>query len=279
MKKAVSIWAFSGGINGDKPIIEAAKAVQQEGFDALEVSFDEKGILSQSSTVTELKELGRAIKHSGAQICSMSTIMLSKMNLISTNLEESNYAKSMVIKMIEAAALLEIPSISLHCSSSKVCQGLGYDNAVEKELQAITFLANRAKELGVLYCIENYTQGLLSSPMDFCEFLDKINNDNVGVCFDTANSVFAGHPQRWIDKLGTRIKKVHFADVKIRSMRGMVVEYVDPGKGEIDWEATVKNLNNINYSGFITVEAFATPNQEDGLRLKSIKSFLDTLIK
>ncbi len=94
----------------------------------------------------------------------------------------------------------------------------------------------------------------------------------VSLLVDTGHMVFAGgDPVELIKKFGDRVKHVHFKDIRKEIMKKSIQEdmsflksvklgvFTVPGDGMIDFVPIINALNNIDYKGWIIVEAEQDP--------------------
>ncbi len=94
----------------------------------------------------------------------------------------------------------------------------------------------------------------------------------VSLLVDTGHMVFAGgDPAKLIKKFGNRVKHVHFKDIREEIMKRSIQEnmsflesvklgvFTVPGDGMIDFVPIINALNDINYKGWIVVEAEQDP--------------------
>ncbi len=94
----------------------------------------------------------------------------------------------------------------------------------------------------------------------------------VYLLLDTGHIVFAGgDPVEMVESFGTRVKHVHFKDLRPRVMQQSLDEglsflqavklgvFTVPGDGMIDFRPIVRALGEVNYRGWIIVEAEQDP--------------------
>lgn len=275
MKKSITIWALEGGINGDISVVKALETVKEAGFDGLEISFGKTGDITENYKKDELKEILKQFREIGCELSSISTLLLNDCSLTSKESQKRNEAYNIVSKMIEIASILEIPTISF--SPGMVTETVGYKEAYELALEQVRNLGEKGKKFGVTLCVENVPQGLLLSPLEFNRFIDTIDSNAVKVCLDIGNTTFTGFPHHWIDILGDKIHKVHITDTRKRM--GRLIEFTDPGKGQIDWNIVMSQLEKINYDDYLTIEAFENPRQNHETKLVELNKSLDKIIK
>lgn len=129
-----------------------------------------------------------------------------------------------------------------------------YDLVQERVFDAVRRLSSYAEQLGVTIGLENVWNRVMLSPLEFRDFLDKVNSPCVGAYFDVGNVMRDGYPEQWISILGKRISKVHFKDYR-RSV-GTIDGFVDLLSGDVDYPAVMKALMEIGYDGWVTAEVF-----------------------
>jgi sugar phosphate isomerase/epimerase len=88
-------------------------------------------------------------------------------------------------------------------------------------------------------------------------FLDDVERDNIFVNFDPANMILygAGEPIPSLEALGPRVHSIHCKDATWSDQPGETWGREVPlGEGNVDFEAFVKTLKKIGYTGPLTIE-------------------------
>ena len=115
---------------------------------------------------------------------------------------------------------------------------------IDRVVKALKDVAPKAEELGVAIGLEDYL-----SAEDNMRILDRIASPAVKVYYDVGNSTDKGRDiLKEIRLLGKRICQFHFKDA------GYML-----GRGRINFKAVRQALDDIQYSGWIQLEA-ATPH-------------------
>jgi len=132
------------------------------------------------------------------------------------------------------------------------------------------------KDMKIVY---HHHMGTGVQTFDEVEKLMKITDPNlVYLLLDTGHIVFAGgDPVKMIKQFGNRIKHVHFKDIR-KSIMEMSINkdmsflssvkqgiFTVPGDGMIDFVPIIKALNDIDYKGWIIVEAEQDPRKANPL--------------
>ncbi|MGC6444311.1 MAG: sugar phosphate isomerase/epimerase family protein [Rubripirellula sp.] len=133
-----------------------------------------------------------------------------------------------------------------------------YDEVYRQQQSRILKALPYAEKHNIKLLIENVWNGFLLSPLEMARFIDELDSPAVGAYFDVGNVVRFGWPDHWIRILGKRIAKL---DIKEYSRAKQMNEglrkgfEVEIGKGDCDWPAVRKALNEIGYtSGWATAE-------------------------
>ena len=88
-------------------------------------------------------------------------------------------------------------------------------------------------------------------------FLDDVARDNIFVNFDPANMILygAGEPIPALEQLGSRVRSIHCKDATWSDQPGETWGRETPlGEGDVDFEAFLKTLKKIGYTGPLTIE-------------------------
>ena len=146
-------------------------------------------------------------------------------------------------------------------------------NAMVRHIKEI---CKKAGEYGVRPVIHPHAGGYI----EFADEIDRIVNDIpyelAGLCLDTGHLYYSGmDPAEWLKKYADRLDYVHFKDVndkvyhevlneKIRFFEGCGKGSMCPiGKGTLDYPGIKNALNEIGYSGYITIEQERDPRNSD----------------
>lgn len=124
-----------------------------------------------------------------------------------------------------------------------------YEQAWERSQKEIRRLLPLAEELGVIIAVEEVWNRFLLSPPEFARYVDEFNSPWLRAYFDVGNIVMYGIPQHWIRTLGERIVRFHLKDFDTQTR-----QFVPLGEGSINWPAVRTAIDDIGYSGYLTVE-------------------------
>lgn len=141
-----------------------------------------------------------------------------------------------------------------------------YDVFYERGIDAVREIFDYAQSIGIQALYEE--QGFLFNGVkSFNRFLQDVNR-NIGVVADTGNIMFVDEMiENFMPHISDRIRNVHVKDYKFlerQEREKLPEEYLTYhgnylreyilGEGSVDFEATFKQLEQMNYQGYIALE-------------------------
>lgn len=131
---------------------------------------------------------------------------------------------------------------------------------------------------------EKYQVGLLIEPEpglliekfdQYLKFMERVQSPMVGLNFDIGHAYCVGEdPQDWVARMAPHTKHYHFEDIAPSRVHAHMV----PGRGAIDFEATLLEIQKTGYDGFVTVELYPYIDDPDAAAREAY-DFLQTLAK
>ncbi|MBP1989829.1 sugar phosphate isomerase/epimerase family protein [Paenibacillus eucommiae] len=253
MKKGINIYSFEKGT----AIIDCMKLAKAAGFDGIELSLDEAGEINLNSSLQEISALKRKAEEIGMELISINSGLYWTYSFTSSRPEQREKAFEIGKKQIEVAAWLGMDTVAIIPGTVGVdfipdFEVVPYDIAYDYALDAFSRLAVVAQQYGIHIGLKNVWNKFLLSPLEFRDFIDKVNSDYVGAYFDVGNVVASGYPEHWISILNRRIRKVHFKDYR-RQANGLP-GFVDLLAGDVNYPVVMEHLRGIGYDGYVTAE-------------------------
>jgi L-ribulose-5-phosphate 3-epimerase len=172
-------------------------------------------------------------------------------------------------KRYGASSVLFVPAV--------VNKTVSYQEAYERSQSEIRKAIPLAEELGVKIAIENVWNQFLLSPLEAARYVDDFKSPSVGWHFDVGNIINYGWPEQWIRILGKRIVKLHIKEFSREKRnkeglgKGFAVEFL---KGDNDWPAVMKALDEVGYQGWGIAEQ---PGADSPEGLKKLASEMDRI--
>jgi hexulose-6-phosphate isomerase len=243
LKKAIMI----GTVGIKAPVLELFQAIKAAGFDGVEANSHMK----QDEVLKARDETGLEIP---SVCCSThwdkpvsdpdAAVRAAGLEGLKQSLRDA--------KRYGASSVLFVPAV--------VKKEVSYADAYRRSQEEIRKALPLAEELGVRIAIENVWNQFLLSPLEAARYVDEFNSPWVGWHFDVGNILKFGFPEQWIRILNKRILKIHLKEYSAK--RGFDVEFL---KGDDDWPAVMKALDEIGYTGWAIAEQGGA-NSLDGLK-------------
>lgn len=94
----------------------------------------------------------------------------------------------------------------------------------------------------------------------FLQFHERVNSPWVGLNFDIGHAFCVGEdPQQWVERMAPYTRHYHFEDIAATRVH----EHLVPGRGAIDFAATLAAIARTGYEGWITVELYPYIDEPD----------------
>ncbi len=131
--------------------------------------------------------------------------------------------------------------------------GASWSKALKLFVEEIKPVAEHAEKEGVLLLVEP-EPGLLLETMDqFLEFRQLLDSPSVGLNFDIGHAFCVGDdPATTIPRLAEHIRHIHLEDIAVTRVH----QHLVPGDGAIDFPATLRAIQSIDYRGWVTIELY-----------------------
>lgn len=143
-------------------------------------------------------------------------------------------------------------------------------------MRHIKGICERAASYGVRAVIHPHAGGYIEFADEIDRMAEDIPPETAGICLDTGHLYYSGmDPAAWIRKYASRLDYVHFKDVNETVYRQVLTEKIrffeacgkgamcPIGKGSLDYPGIKLALEEIGYSGYITIEQERDPRNSD----------------
>ncbi len=146
-----------------------------------------------------------------------------------------------------------------------------HDRSTDMSIKAVEKLIPVAEKAGVVIGLENVWNSLWLMPGLFAAFVGSFRNKWVKAYFDIGNHVKFAPPEQWLRALGPLVCKLHVKDFKLNA-DGKGGSFCSVRKGSVNWPVVRRTIEEIGFSGYMTLEADAGPTPADQVKT------LDTII-
>ena len=258
MIKGISYLSFENGLSNNESIDSALIQTQSNGFEALELSVSNEGVINTNLSESECGAIRQKINDSGIFVDSIATGMSWGISPTSDDVEVRKNSIKLhqdairVASYLDCKALLFVPGVVKSPISPEIVR---YDRALDRLREAINQMLPIAEELDVDLCMENVWNGFFYSPIELRDFVDSFESDKLGVYLDIGNLIgYQQHPPHWIELLNSRIKRVQIKDFQENFDWTGSFSFCDLGAGDVPWKETVSALKSIQYKSTIIAE-------------------------
>lgn len=144
-------------------------------------------------------------------------------------------------------------------------------------VESILALCGVAERYGVRPVIHPHAGGYIEFADEIDRIAASIPHEKAGLCLDTGHLRFSGmDPVTWLKKYADRLDYVHFKDINqpvFQQILGERLRFFEAcgkgamcpiGTGMLDYEAIRGALDEIGYSGYITIEQERDPKNWTG---------------
>lgn len=206
----------------------------------------------------EIKELKKIFAETGMKLFQFHPIWP---DIASENLRERNRALDYFKASIDIALELESPAIIIHPGGSeKNLEDESERNKVKsRNIESLIILSDYSGKEKLCLCLENmaenvhgqaYKKRFGSKPDELLDILKKVNNPNLGICFDSSHAMGSKiDPVEFINNAASKIMAVHLHDT-----RGWVDEHLALGEGAINWAKLFAALERADFKGPLVFE-------------------------
>ena len=258
MIKGISYLSFENGLSNNESIDSALIQTQSNGFEALELSVSNEGVINTNLSKSECSAIRKKIDDSGVFVDSIATGMSWGISPTSDDAEVRKNSIKLhqdairVASYLDCKALLFVPGVVKSPISPEIVR---YDRALDRLREAINQMLPIAEELDVDLCMENVWNGFFYSPIELRDFVDSFESDKLGVYLDIGNLIgYQQYPPHWIELLNSRIKRVQIKDFQENFDWTGSFSFCDLGAGDVPWKETVSALKSIQYKSTIIAE-------------------------
>jgi len=256
--KGISYLSFENGLSNNESIDSALIQTQSNGFEALELSVSNEGVINTNLSESECGAIRQKINDSGVFVDSIATGMSWGISPTSDDVEVRKNSIKLhqdairVASHLDCKALLFVPGVVKSPISPEIVR---YDRALDRLREAINQMLPIAEELDVDLCMENVWNGFFYSPIELRDFVDSFESDKLGVYLDIGNLIgYQQYPPHWIELLHSRIKRVQIKDFQENFDWTGSFSFCDLGAGDVPWKETVSALKSIQYKSTIIAE-------------------------
>ncbi|NMA94578.1 MAG: sugar phosphate isomerase/epimerase [Clostridiales bacterium] len=223
----------------DLPWSERLELAKKAGYDGVE--------LTTMDDLNECKKVKKIADDIGIALPSVMDAMHWKCPQSSPDANIRQQGLDNLKKSLETASIVGADTILL--VPGVVSEDVSYEDAYNQALESMEDVKALAEEYKIVVGLENVWNKFLLSPLEFRDFLDKVDSEYIKAYFDVGNIILYGFPEQWIYTLGERIHKVH-----VKNFLRSTYTFTHLLYGDVNWPKVIKALRDIGYDSYLTAE-------------------------
>ncbi len=176
-------------------------------------------------------------------------------------------------RALHLAAELGAPNITTE-PGGRLEPGVSWQEGADLFYDELMPCVEVAEETRVRLLIEPEPGLLIEHFGQYLEFMERIDSPWVGLNFDVGHAYCVGEdPQDWVAPMAAHTRHYHLEDIAATREH----KHLIPGRGSIDFPATLEAIRRTGYDGWLTVELYTCIDDPDGAARES-KEFLAGLL-
>ncbi len=248
-------------------ILESIEKLSKIGYEGVEISLRDPKIIKRN----ELKEVLKEQKMTLTALGTGQVVPSEGLTFIDSDKAIREAAIRRIKEHIDLASQFN-SSVIIGLIRGNLPDGSQKNQSIEWAIEACQECADFAQKYGVTILIElinRYEVNWLNTISEGIDFLKKIKKDNALLHIDTFHMNIEDPSFRnSIIEAKNLIGYVHIAD----SNRWV------PGYGHLDFQEVISALREVNYQGFLSLEAFPLPDPDTAAK-KGIENIRKLLLK
>jgi sugar phosphate isomerase/epimerase len=254
--------AFSSNAFTRFSIGEAIRAIRQSGYEGIELLADVPHAWPAGLLEQQKQAIRDCLATEHLAISNMNAFM---MNAVADPRQPywhpawtEPYAPYRAIRRehtrraLALAAELGAPSISTE-PGGPLNEGQTWKQAATIFYDELMPCVEEAERREVALLIEPEPGLLIERFEQYLEFTDRIDSPWLGLNFDVGHAFCVGEdPEVWVERMKSHTRHYHFEDIAANRVH----EHLIPGRGAIDFAATLRAIATTGYAGWITVELY-----------------------
>lgn len=183
------------------------------------------------------------------------------LNLISTNPAMREETIRQLKEQIDLAAILGAPIAVTSVGKRHPILPPSFKSSWELAKKGIVELVEHARKKEVIVGLENGWSGLTEA-RHLTGMMEEVGrNDYLGIVFDVANSSMVENPVSGLEKVANDLCLIHLSDTD-----GKIWTHSPIGKGNIDFEAVGKKIQELQYKGISMLEICQRENPDEAIK-------------
>lgn len=143
-----------------------------------------------------------------------------------------------------------------------LAEGQTWQSAADVFYEELMPCVEVAERLEVGLLIEPEPGLMIERFEQFLEFVQRIDSPAIGLNFDVGHAYCVGEdPQDWVERMAPYTRHYHLEDIAATRVH----QHLVPGRGAIDFDATLQAIAGTGYGGWVTVELYPYIDDPDAV--------------
>lgn len=178
-------------------------------------------------------------------------------------------------RSLRLAAELGAPHVTTE-PGGLLADGQTWASAADIFYEELMPVLDVAAEVEMPLLIEPEPMLLIETFGQYLQFIQRIDSPWVGLNFDVGHAYCVGEdPELWIKKMQAHTRHYHFEDIADTRVHHHLI----PGRGAIDFDATLQEIQLTGYDGWLTVELYPYMDDPDHAAREAFKYMTTALAK
>lgn len=269
MQFGAAIWPFQW----QPPYEDAIRRVARLGFKQVELIAWNRAALDDYYTPQRIAALRQLIKDEGLTLSEFVTtphggassdpaLRAAAVEHFKRAVEVAHELGTSIINSVAATPFdLPVPVLLERPQSQLVTldlpAGLDWKAGYEQYVETMRLYCAECESAGLRFALETHPYRWATTALSLLRLIDHVGSPILGANFDPSHLFPCGDiPQVAVYELGERVYHTHFSDND-----GETNAHWRPGKGKIDWQATLVALRDVGYDGVISIELEDVPGR------------------
>lgn len=256
MLKVVGVSLFPG----QWPFRQVAVAAREAGFAGLEVVVGPDGGLPLAAGEDVFRQAAEVAREAGLEIAAVASGLWWDRPLAAGDAEGRQAAVELGVALLDRARWLEARVLAVMPGMVSHFERPGrrvrpYAEALAASSEGLSQLVMEAEDRGVVLAVENAPNGMLLSPLEMREFIDRLHSPWVAACLDVNQAGRISLAEDWIEALEGRIAAVRIAG----EAPGSQGREIRADARDVDRPAVAEALAGIGYDGPVIATGWRDP--------------------
>ncbi len=274
--------AYSANAYTRFDVFEAMCRIAALGYRGVELMADAPHLWPADTTPKRIDEVRAELDRLGLTISNINAFMMNKIGdrrqlyWHPSWIEPDSAYRQIRIDHTKAALTMSRQLGARHITTEPggpIGEGQSYKQAMHLFVEMLKPVIEHAEKEGVQLLIEPEPGLLIERFEQYEELAARIDSPYLGMNFDVGHAYCVSQePAEWIGRMARHTGHYHFED--IASTR--VHQHLVPGKGAIDFSATLCAIRETGYNGWLTVELYPYIDDPDAAGSEA-KAYLERI--